>query len=226
MTSSETRALTHSALLILGLALLRVAAGGVGTPVSTQGGVVPDSSGLEELLYESRERRDEAQRRAAPLTHGERIDPNTALEEDLDRLPGVGPAVAGRIVKMRREQGPFTVVSDLLLVPGVGQATLAKITPYLELPTGSTPGAVRGASSGRFDAATGAVTDPIVPLGLNRASREELERLPGIGPVIADRILTVRKARGGFRSLEELQSVQGIGSATIERLSRVLVIER
>lgn len=201
MTSSETRALTHSALLVLGLALLRVAAEGVGSPVSTRGGAVPDSSGLAELLHESRDSRDEAHRRTGPLTPGERINPNTAAEEDLDRLPGVGSAVAGRIVKMRVDQGPFTVVSDLLLVPGVGRATLAKIAPYLELPTGAAPtGAVRDTSSRSFDVAVGAPADRIVPLGLNRASREELERLPGIGPALADRILTMRKERGPIRN--------------------------
>ena len=132
MTFSETRALRHAALLVLGLGLLRTAAESVRSPVATQGAASADSSGLAVLLDESRGSRNEAQRRARPLRDGERVDPNTAGEEDLDRLPGVGPAMADRIVQTRQDRGPFAGPGDLLAVPGVGPATLARITPYLE----------------------------------------------------------------------------------------------
>ena len=214
MTSSETRALGRAALLVLGLGLLRTAVESVQRPMTTPGSVLPDSSGLEVLLDESRESRDEARRRALPLTGGERIDPNTAGEEDLDRLPGVGPAVAGRIVRTREDRGPFVVPDDLLSVPGVGPATLARITPYLEWPT---PPRLGGSTRPpRQDASPG--TGNPIRLDLNRASREALERLPGIGPVMAERILILREKVGKLQRIEELEAVRGIGSATIERL--------
>ena len=220
MTYTETRALKHAALLVLGLGLLRAAAESVRNPVTTHGAAVADSSGLAVLLDESRGSRDEAQRRALPLRGDERIDPNTAGEEDLDRLPGVGPAVAGRIVQMRQDRGPFAEPGDLLSVPGLGPATLARITSYLEWPTQPQLGG--SARPHRPD------TDPAARkptrLDLNRASRVELERLPGIGPVMAGRILTLRANVGRFRRLEELRSVQGIGSATIERLRPLVII--
>ena len=229
MTSSETRALKHAALLVLALALLRTAAESVRSPVTTQGAEVADSSGLAVLLDESRESRDEAQRRALPLGSDERIDPNTAGEEDLDRLPGVGPAIAGRIVQMRQDRGPFAEPSDLLSVPGVGPAILARITPHLEWPAQTRLGG--SASPRRLPLPSGLPrqgTDPTAGrparLDLNRASREELERLPGIGPVMAGRILTLREKVGRFRGLEELRSVRGIGSATIERLRPFVII--
>ena len=170
------------------------------------------------LLAESRGSRDEARRRALPLRGDERIDPNTAGEEDLDRLPGVGPAVAGRIVRVRRDRGPFTGPNDLLSVPGVGPATLARMAPHLEWPTQRQLGG--SARLPRRD------TNPSKPVrvDLNRASREELERLPGVGPVMAERILRLRESVGGFRALEELQSIRGIGSATIERLRSLVIV--
>ncbi len=242
MTSSETRALKHAALLVLGLGLVRTASESIWSPVTTRGVEVADSSGLAVLLDESRESRDEAQRRALPLKGDERIDPNTAGEEDLDRLPGVGPVVAARIVQVRRDGGPFTEPADLLAVPGVGPATLARITPHLEWPTQPQLGrSVRprqprlgpsarsrqpqlgpSARSQRGD--TDPTTRTPLPVDLNRASREELERLPGVGPVMAERILRLRERVGKFRELEELRSVRGIGSATIERLRPLVVV--
>jgi competence protein ComEA len=51
------------------------------------------------------------------------------------------------------------------------------------------------------------------PININRATATELDSLPGIGPVIAARIIDYRKANGPFLSVDDLQKVSGIGSA-------------
>lgn len=68
---------------------------------------------------------------------------------------------------------------------------------------------------------------PEAPLDLNRASVEELDTLPGIGPVTARRIVEARaKAAGGtFGSLEELRAIRGIKAKTFLRLKPYLKIE-
>lgn len=64
-------------------------------------------------------------------------------------------------------------------------------------------------------------------LDLNSADAHALDALPGIGPVLAERILRERRRLGGFRSAEELLSVPGIGPRLYERISpRVRVGER
>jgi competence ComEA-like helix-hairpin-helix protein len=55
-------------------------------------------------------------------------------------------------------------------------------------------------------------------LDLNAASQSDLESLPGIGPALAERILRQRERTGGFRSLEELLEVRGVGPKTLERI--------
>ncbi len=56
------------------------------------------------------------------------------------------------------------------------------------------------------------------PLDLNRASAEELEKLAGIGPVLARRIVEWRENHGPFRSVQDLLKVPGIGPKTLEKI--------
>lgn len=59
---------------------------------------------------------------------------NTASTVELETLPGVGPVMAGRIVSHREQNGPFAVFEDLLDVPGIGEATLARLRPLIRIP--------------------------------------------------------------------------------------------
>jgi competence protein ComEA len=58
---------------------------------------------------------------------------NTATAEQLDTLPGIGPALAAQIVAYRESQGPFTSVEQLTDVPGIGSAKLEQLRPLVGL---------------------------------------------------------------------------------------------
>ena len=59
---------------------------------------------------------------------------NTAREEDLDILPGIGPQIARAIVEYRETYGKFSSPEDLLQVPGIGPKKLAALRPHITVP--------------------------------------------------------------------------------------------
>lgn len=66
-------------------------------------------------------------------------------------------------------------------------------------------------------------TAPVGPVSLSAATLEQLDTLPGVGPVTAQKILDYRTAHGAFRSVEELDAVPGIGPTRIEALRDLVV---
>lgn len=176
---------------------------------------------LGNLIDSSRTELTETEARSAPLGAGERIDPNLASEIALDRLPGVGPTTARRIISERESGGRFHSVADLTRVKGIGAATLAKMEPHLE---------IRSRRNEASSAATAAAPETAAPetlgrIDVNRVSRGELESLPGIGPALAMRILEARTELL-FASVEDLGRVKGIGPATVERLRPLVAVGR
>ncbi len=91
----------------------------------------------------------------------------------------------------------------LLLAAAAGRLLLTPDPPETPIPL---PMAERSAGEDAFR------------LDLNDAAAEELECLPGIGPVLAESILTRRQELGSFRTREDILSVPGIGEAVYEKI--------
>ncbi len=62
------------------------------------------------------------------------ISLNAATREELERLPGIGPKLAQRIVEDRALRGPFTRIEDLVRVKGIGPKLVERIRPYVRVP--------------------------------------------------------------------------------------------
>ena len=70
-------------------------------------------------------------------------------------------------------------------------------------------------------AATGATSTQV---NLNTATASELERLPGVGPAMVARILEYRQKHGGFKKVEDLMNIQGIGEKRFLELRAQIVV--
>jgi competence protein ComEA len=109
-------------------------------------------------------------------------------------------------------------------LPGVDLTSLnlaAKITDGQQIAVGA-PGAAPGGGPSGGGGATGSVTPS--PVDLNSATLEQLEALPGVGPVLGQHILDWRDAHGSFATVDQLRDVSGIGDVKFAALrSRVTV---
>jgi DNA uptake protein ComE-like DNA-binding protein len=131
------------------------------------------------------------QRPSDPVLVALPVDPNTAERHELLALPGVGPATAERILDDRERHGPYRDLASLRRV--LRADTLTAIEPFLAL-------------------------SKVPPVDLNRAGAGELETLPGIGPVLAARIVVDRDENGSYAAVDDLARVRGLSGDVIEAL--------
>lgn len=73
-------------------------------------------------------------------------------------------------------------------------------------------------------AAAESVPEIVFPININTAGKEEFMALPGIGEVLADRILTYRDSNGGFSAVTDMMNVEGIGEKRMEQMLDLLTI--
>jgi len=80
-----------------------------------------------------------------------------------------------------------------------------------------------GAAGGAAAAAGSSPTAPAAPVSLSSATAEQLDTLPGVGPVTAQKIVQYRTEHGAFHAVDELDAIPGIGPARIEQLKGLVV---
>jgi competence protein ComEA len=73
-------------------------------------------------------------------------------------------------------------------------------------------------------AAIGSGSGVMAPINVNQASVEELQSVRGIGPSLADKIVAYRDANGTFQSLDDLTEVRGIGEAKLARIRHQIAL--
>jgi competence protein ComEA len=167
--------------------------------------------------------------RAGPSTlPPQRVELNSATHAELMLLPGVGETLARRIIHVRAERGGFQSVDELRAVAGIGPVTLERARPWLFV-SANPPAPVAQAKlplavepSKLPSAKVNKVTLLDAPIDINSAGTGELMRIPGIGPVLSERIVAERGKRA-FQTVEDLRRVRGIGPKVLEKIRPFVV---
>ncbi|MGD0826598.1 MAG: helix-hairpin-helix domain-containing protein [Desulfobaccales bacterium] len=221
----------------------------------TVGGAL--SPAAPEAAKEEKKRAKETKKKgeAAPTTQGKEqkaaepgfgapVDLNTADRKALEALPGVGPAMARKIIAAR----PFKSVDDLSKIKGMSQAKVEtlkdKVTVGQEKaampeakpapapapaasPAAGKPAVAKEPASPAKPVATekgkggAAQLAPGQKVNLNTASKEDLDKLPEIGPVKAQAIIEGRP----YQKIEDVMKVKGIKEGIFEKIKDHITVD-
>nr|XP_056713496.1 endonuclease/exonuclease/phosphatase family domain-containing protein 1 [Euleptes europaea] len=157
------------------------------------------------------------------LVNQERLNINTAAEEELMTLPGVTRAVARSIVEYRQYIGGFKKVEDLALVSGVGAARLEQVK--CEICVGGKGGSAQHSpTSLRRDPNP----DPLgaAKVNVNTATPAQLMSIRGLTEKMAQGIVACRQEHGPFKSIEDLVKVGCVNSSFLDRIRTQVCAER
>jgi competence protein ComEA len=137
----------------------------------------------------------------------------------LERAGGVGRKADRAAVNLAAK----LTDGQQVFVPARGAAGSARAGAAASSPgASSAAGLAGGGSAGGASVTSGAAAGG-APISLSTATQAELEQLDGIGPALAQRIIDYREQNGGFKSIDQLQEVSGIGEKRFEALKDRIV---
>ena len=142
------------------------------------------------------------------------FDPNIISESDLIKL-GLKEFLAKRIINYRNKGGKFRKKEDFAKMYGLSTEMYGKLSPYIVINSVQTDKKEAKAEFKKFEKYS-----PVVHkiIEINNADTADLQKVNGIGQVLAHRIIKYRNKLGGFAKQEQLYEVYGLDSNVVQKL--------
>lgn len=151
------------------------------------------------------------------------VDINSATVKELESLPGVGPAIAKKIVANR----PYKTVDELTKA-GLSKTAIDKLRPMVSVGTTAAAPATTAAKTAATSAAKGKAaaekTAKLAPgqkVNINTATKDQLIALPGIGPAKAQAIIDGRP----YKTIEDVMKVKGIKQRLFNKIKDYITVK-
>ncbi len=162
--------------------------------------------------YENKYKSNYSKKEKSPEGELFNFDPNTASKEEFESL-GLKSWQADNIIKFRDKGGVFKTKEDFAKVYGLEKKQIEKLNPYIEINPDFA-----------YDKTPSLKSNTII-LSLNSSTEEELQKLSGIGPYFAKRIVEYRTRLGGYLNVEQLMEVYGMTEELYNNISDNFTVE-
>lgn len=136
------------------------------------------------------------------------FNPNEVTTNGLIGL-GFSERMANRLINFRSKGGEFRIKSDLKKLYGMDSAFYKRLFPFIQLPEAITY---------QIKTTPFNTERKVIAFNLNEADTIQLQRIFGVGPVLAKRIIKYRERLGGFVSNDQLKEVYGLDSAVVKKI--------
>lgn len=147
------------------------------------------------------------------------VDINTATQQQLEAIPGIGAATAADIIKDR----PFKDLADFQAkVKGISNSNFKKMQPYLSFGAATTNATSNTSTTATTNTAKTAApgTCAVTPINVNKASAQDINTVPGIGDKISAEIVQFRPYKD---EADLVKKIKGIGNKNIAKFRACFV---
>ncbi len=142
------------------------------------------------------------------------FDPNSISENEWQEL-GLRQKTIRTILNYTNKGGRFKTPADIRKIWGLEKTTADALIPYIRIHPKRNPKLYNGDTS-RFNQPRFLTKTSFSPVDINAASVLDWEQLPGIGPILAARIIKFRDKLGGFSSVEQVKLTYGIKDSVFQ----------
>ncbi len=152
------------------------------------------------------------------------FDPNTLDEQGFKQL-GLSDKVVHTIINYKNKGGHFKTPQDIKKIYGLSSADAERLIPFIKIASAGKNDNYKNDVKQNENKPTTSNTNYYHAININTATAEEWKTLPGIGDVIANRIVKFRNSMGGFKSVDDVKKTYGLSDSTFNLIRSYLILK-